>query len=157
AKIEAGKMELVARDIPLSTVPETVVKVCRGRAGQKGIAFNIEYGGPARLRARTDDKRATQALLNLPGKPIKFTAQGDVAHRAAVLDDRDGRERPVRFDVADTGRGIAPEHLGRIFEPFEQIGDQEARGLGTGLGLSITRKIVEQMGGSIEVNSRLGV
>ena len=65
-------------------------------------------------------------------------------------------EQRLCFQIEDTGPGIAPEHLARIFEPFEQVGDQKARAEGTGLGLAITQKIVEQMGGRIEVQSRLG-
>ncbi|HEU4538397.1 MAG TPA: response regulator, partial [Polyangiaceae bacterium] len=84
------------------------------------------------------------------------TARGGVTLRTLVQDGGRGDEHAVRFEVRDTGIGIAPEHLAHIFEPFGQAGDQRGRGEGTGLGLSITKKIVEQMGGSIGVESEPG-
>jgi CheY-like chemotaxis protein len=78
-----------------------------------------------------------------------------VLHIAASAPSR-GAPRRVRFRVEDTGAGIAPEHLARIFEPFEQVGSVAARAEGTGLGLSITQRLVELMGGSIRVESQLG-
>jgi CheY-like chemotaxis protein/anti-sigma regulatory factor (Ser/Thr protein kinase) len=105
---------------------------------------------------RVDEKRLMQVLLNLLGNAIKFTERGRVTLRIEVLDDQHEEGRTVRFLVKDTGPGIAPDHLARIFEPFEQVGDQKARAQGTGLGLSITRRIVEALGGSMEVESEIG-
>jgi CheY-like chemotaxis protein len=104
---------------------------------------------------RADEKRLTQVLLNLLGNAIKFTEQGGVTLRVEVLEPNDNG-RTVRFEIEDTGPGIAPEHLSRIFEAFEQVGDQKRHAEGTGLGLAITRRLVERMGGSIEVKSQLG-
>jgi PAS domain S-box-containing protein len=156
AKIEAGKLDLVVKDVNLPSVMQTVTSLGRVRAEQKGISFASKHVGTALSVVRTDEKRLMQVLLNLLGNAIKFTAQGAVTLRTLVRDERQGEERTVSFEIRDTGPGIALEHLARIFEPFEQVGDQKARAEGTGLGLSITKKIVELMGGSIHAESQLG-
>jgi CheY-like chemotaxis protein len=95
-------------------------------------------------------------LLNLLGNAIKFTEQGGVTLHVEVLDPPNDKGRTVRFQIKDTGPGIAPEHLSRIFEPFEQVGDQKRHAEGTGLGLTITRELIQRMCGNIEVQSQLG-
>jgi CheY-like chemotaxis protein/anti-sigma regulatory factor (Ser/Thr protein kinase) len=103
-----------------------------------------------------------QVVLNLLGNAIKFTERGRVHFAVSMLEEGsapvEGRAplRTVRLRVEDTGPGIAPEHVARIFEPFEQVGDQKARAEGTGLGLAICKRIVELMEGRIEVESELG-
>ncbi|XYH96516.1 AAA family ATPase [Sorangium sp. So ce1128] len=156
AKIEAGKMELHPTAVDLPTLLKTVTNICRVRAAQKGISFAYERIGPERQGVRADEKRLMQVLLNLLGNAIKFTEQGGVTLRVEVLEPPEDQRRTVRFQVKDTGPGIAPEHLGRIFEAFEQVGDEKRHAEGTGLGLAITKRLVERMGGSIEVKSQLG-
>ncbi|XYI00240.1 AAA family ATPase [Sorangium sp. So ce1128] len=156
AKIEAGKLDLHPTAVDLPTLLHTVVNMCRVRAAQKGISFAYDHAGPERLRVRADEKRLMQVLFNLLGNAIKFTEQGGVTLRIEVLDPPEDQGRAVRFHVKDTGPGIAPEHLGRIFEAFEQVGDEKRHAEGTGLGLAITKRLVERMGGSIEVKSQLG-
>src|SRR5205814_8314812 len=95
-------------------------------------------------------------LLNLLGNAVKFTAAGHVSLRARSTPEGDGRVR-LHFEVADTGPGIAAEHLESIFMPFEQVGDVAQRVGGTGLGLAISRELVRTMGGEIRVESRVGV
>ncbi|WP_434044092.1 MULTISPECIES: AAA family ATPase [Sorangium] len=157
AKIEAGKIDAVLRDFQLFPFVKTVVDLCRVRAQEKGIALTHALCGPALQAVRADEKRLTQVLLNLLGNAIKFTDRGGVSLSVEALEGRVPAGRMVRFRVEDTGPGIAPEHLSRIFEPFEQVGDHSAKAEGTGLGLAITRKLVEQMGGAIEVQSQIGV
>ncbi|XYI03586.1 AAA family ATPase [Sorangium sp. So ce1128] len=156
AKIEAGKMDLHPTAVDLPTLLKTVTNICRVRAEQKGLTFAHEQAGPERLGVRVDEKRLMQVLLNLLGNAIKFTEQGGVTVRVEVLEPPEDQGRTVRLQVKDTGPGIAPEHLGRIFEAFEQVGDEKRHAEGTGLGLAITRKLVERMGGRIEVKSQLG-
>ncbi|MGK3998797.1 AAA family ATPase [Sorangium sp. So ce1024] len=157
AKIEAGRMDSVMRDLQLPAFVKTVVGLCRVRAEDKGISLTHEMRGPVLQAVHADEKRLMQVLLNLLGNAIKFTARGGVALHVEVLEERVPAGRLVRFRVEDTGPGIAPEHLARIFEPFEQVGDHRAKSEGTGLGLAITKKLVRQMGGAIEVRSELGV
>ncbi|XXX82357.1 AAA family ATPase [Sorangium sp. So ce134] len=156
AKIEAGKMDSVLTVVRLPALVRMVVDLCRVRAEAKGISFTHELRGPALQAVHADEKRLTQVLLNLLGNAIKFTARGGVSFRVEVLEESVPAGRMVRFRVEDTGPGIASEHLSRIFEPFEQVGEQGARSEGTGLGLAITKKLVQQMGGAIEVQSEVG-
>ncbi|WP_437900329.1 AAA family ATPase [Sorangium sp. So ce124] len=156
AKIEAGKLDLHPTAVDLPTLLKTVVNMCRVRAEQKGISFAYKHAGPERLGVRVDEKRLMQVLLNVLGNAIKFTEQGGVTLHVEVLEPPEDQRRTVRFQIKDTGPGIAPEHLGRIFEAFEQVGDEKRQAEGTGLGLAITRKLVKRMGGSIEVQSQPG-
>ncbi|WP_438029841.1 AAA family ATPase [Sorangium sp. So ce233] len=155
AKIEAGRIDLAPRDVQFAALLGTVTDLCRVRAESKGLAFSSELSGPALAYVHADDRRLIQVLLNLLSNAIKFTERGRVSLHVEVLDGS-GPERAVRFRVEDSGTGIAPDHLARIFEPFEQVGSEVARAEGTGLGLTITRQLVERMGGRIEVQSRPG-
>ncbi|WP_437566953.1 ATP-binding protein [Sorangium sp. So ce542] len=161
SKIEAGKLDLRPGEVRFPALIDAVAELCRVRAEQKGISLATSYRGPA-LALRADEKRLTQVLLNVLGNAIKFTSRGGVTFDVTVLDGapapspRGPRLRTVRFRVTDTGPGIAPEHLSRIFDRFEQVGDEAARSEGTGLGLAITKRIVEHWGGSIDVESAQG-
>ncbi|WP_437670801.1 ATP-binding protein [Sorangium sp. So ce131] len=160
AKIEVGKMELVLRDVHLPSLLNTVIRLCQVSAQAKGLTLHHAWDLSPHCTIRADEKHLMQVLLNLLGNAIKFTQQGQVTLRVEVQGAPAAKMNPSElrlcFQIEDTGPGIAHEHLARIFEPFEQVGDQQARAAGTGLGLAITRKIVEQMGGQIEVESRLG-
>lgn len=156
AKIEAGKMDLLEREFAFAPFVKTVANLSRVRADQKQVTFVQEAKGPALQRVVGDEKRITQILLNLLGNAIKFTERGTVTLRVEVAEELVNGRRPIQFVVADTGPGIAPNDLARIFEPFEQVGDEQKKSEGTGLGLAITRKIVEQMGGKLVVQSELG-
>jgi len=156
AKIEAGKMELLEREFAFAPFVKTVVNLSRVRADQKQISFIQEAKGPTLQRVVGDEKRITQILLNLLGNAIKFTERGSVTFRVEVGEEIVNGRRPIQFVVSDTGPGIAPDDLARIFEPFEQVGEEQKKSEGTGLGLAITRKIVEQMGGKLAVQSELG-
>lgn len=156
AKIEAGKMELAPREFQFNSFIKTVVNLSRVRADQKRVAFSQEINGPTLDRIIADEKRLTQVLLNLLGNAIKFTEQGTVTLRTETTTESVDGHRTVRFIVTDTGVGIAPEHIAKIFEPFEQVGEDQKKSEGTGLGLAITKKIVEQMGGTLQVQSTLG-
>lgn len=157
AKIEAGKVDSVLTEFELPALVRTVIDLCGVRAGAKGIALTHALRGPELQAVRADEKRLTQVLLNLLGNAIKFTERGGVSFQVEVLEERVPAGRMVRFRVEDTGPGIAAAHLSRIFEPFEQVGEGRAKGEGTGLGLAITKNLVQQMGGTIEVQSEVGV
>jgi len=151
AKIEAGKMELYPDDISLTSFVQDLLDISGVRAAEKGLELvcDLDPGLPPWLRA--DAKRVRQVLLNLLSNAIKFTERGHVTLRVRfALPDR------WRFEVADSGVGIAPDQLKTIFEPFEQAGDRQHRAAGTGLGLTISRQYVRLMGGDIRVESRPG-
>lgn len=155
AKIEAGRLELVPKPMSIVSVVHTVENVCRVRAEQNKVALAVEIQSPGPLMVLADEKRLMQVLLNLLGNAIKFAPAGRVMFTVDVNEVGNGILRVV-FRIEDTGAGISAEHLQRIFEPFEQVGDQKVKQEGTGLGLAITQKIVEQMGGQIEVDSTPG-
>ncbi len=157
AKIEARKLELVSRDLPLPSFLLGLVEIARIRAQEKGIALHYEAGPhlPAGLVA--DDKRLRQVLLNLLSNAIKFTEQGQVLLRVVTVGPpREGEAVTLRFSVEDTGLGMTAAQLTRIFQPFEQVGSAARRAEGTGLGLAISRQIVELMGGELQVQSTPG-
>ncbi|WP_437624289.1 protein kinase domain-containing protein [Sorangium sp. So ce1151] len=161
AKIEAGKLTLSPDEVHFPSFVQAVLGICQVRAEAKGLAFLFEQEGAALGTVIADQKRLMQVLLNLLGNAIKFTERGRVVLRVAASEAPGGplagAPRPVRFRVEDTGPGIAPEHLERIFEPFEQVPTGGAPVEGTGLGLAITRRIVDHMGGTLRVESQPGV
>lgn len=156
SKIEAGKLELAPRPVALRALILAVADMVSVRAKQKNVAFEWRVAPDVPQGVIVDDKCLRQVLLNLLGNAIKFTARGEVALEVGLL-AADAGQAELRFEVRDTGSGIAEEDRERIFEPFEQAGDAAHRPGGTGLGLSISRRIIEMMGGSLSVDSVVGV
>ena len=155
SKIEAEKLELQISDFDLAEVGANIASMMQEKAVAKGLQLTVNCE-PVGSRVRGDVTRFTQALLNLASNAIKFTDAGTVAVRIHKLDERDGKLQ-VRAEVQDTGTGIAPEVLPRLFSPFEQ-GDASATRKygGTGLGLAITKRLAELMGGESGVLSEVG-
>ena len=150
SKIEAGKLELELRSFPLPSLLETLATQVRPLTTARGTTLHLQID-PEIDRMCGDETKVTQILLNLLSNAAKFTEDGEVilsAHRD---------EEDVVFRVHDTGIGMTPEELDRVFEPFTQ-GDASTtrRYGGTGLGLTITRRLAEFMGGTIDVRSTLG-
>ncbi|HEY9874687.1 MAG TPA: AAA family ATPase [Candidatus Obscuribacterales bacterium] len=150
SKIEARKMELHPTDFHFPEFLESIVEICRIRAEQKGISLIYEQVTPLPTGIKADEKRLRQALINLLGNAIKFTEVGGVAFKVGY------HEGKIRFQVEDTGVGMAPEQLEEIFLPFQQVGDHNRKAEGTGLGLAITRQLIQMMGSEIQVKSSLG-
>ena len=156
SKIESGKVTLEKVDFDLETQIKRVLTLVRDRADDKGLALRSEplpaFGGCL----RGDPTRLTQALLNYLGNAIKFTERGSVTLRCRLV-EADAAQIRLRFEVADTGIGIAEEALPRLFSAFEQADNSTTRHYGgTGLGLAITRRLAEMMGGEAGVDSRPG-
>jgi PAS domain S-box-containing protein len=155
SKIEAGKLEVERSRCSPHRLIREVVDVLSVRAAQKGIALAFEWAGSAPETIETDPTRLRQALTNLVGNAIKFTEAGGVRVVARLVPHP--RSPKLSIDVIDTGVGIRPEVLGRIFEPFAQADTSITRRFGgTGLGLSISRQIAEALGGGIRVASEFG-
>jgi PAS domain S-box-containing protein len=151
SKIEAGKLELEAEAFDLGAAAEGVTHAFVALAEQKGVALELDVSPAARGMCRGDATRVRQVLYNLVSNAVKFTEAGAV--RVAITRRGDW----VRLRVDDTGIGIAPEAVQRLFQKFEQADASTTRRYGgSGLGLSICRQLVELMGGRIEVRSRLG-
>jgi len=155
SKIESGKFALARHDFSLHGLLDEVSSMIGAAAHAKGLEIRIETDHmPDALRG--DPTRLRQALLNLAGNAVKFTPAGSIALRTLRLDERDGRVL-VRFAVEDSGIGIDPAQIARLFEPFEQGDGSGTRQFGgTGLGLTITRRIAELMGGTAGATSRPG-
>jgi len=154
AKIEARKLDLHPTSIFFPAFLEGVTEMCRVRAEQKGLEFTYLATAQLPEGIALDEKRLSQVLLNLIGNAIKFTDSGSVTLR--VHPQRQGDHYRIRFEVEDTGIGITPEQLDKIFLPFEQVGDLRKQTEGTGLGLAISTQILELMGGKLAVKSDYG-
>ena len=155
ARIEAGKMQLMPSAASLATILRFVSQAVNVRADAKHLEFACEEEGELPSAVIVDEKRLSQVLLNLLGNAVKFTSRGSVTLRTQALPATSGSAR-LRFTVEDTGPGIGPDDLSRIFAPFEQVGDMNQRVGGAGLGLAISRRIVQLMGSDIAVHSELG-
>ena len=156
SKIEAGRVQLESRDFSLSSILENVRSIISDAARDKGLRIEMDvHSVPLWLRG--DQMRIRQSLLNYASNAIKFTDKGRIALRAKLLEDSDG-ELLVRFEVEDTGIGIASDKIERLFNVFEQADISTTRVFGgTGLGLVITRRLAQLMGGEIGVDSTPGV
>jgi len=156
SKIEAGQLRLEHTDFPLASVLDHVRSIVAPQAEAKGIALRVEMdqvplwlcGDPTRLR---------QALLNFAGNAVKFTERGEITLRAELLDQA-GAALHLRFEVIDSGIGVAADQLPRLFEAFEQADASTTRRHGgTGLGLAITRRLARLMGGDAGADSTPGI
>lgn len=150
SKIEAGKLELYPVPFHLPSFLQSVVEINRIRAEQKGITFDFETDPNLPVGISADEKRLRQVLINLLGNAIKFTDKGSVSLKVKLNNEK------IRFQIEDTGVGMAPEEIEKIFLPFEQVGDSKKQAEGTGLGLAITQKIISLMQSQINVESTLG-
>jgi signal transduction histidine kinase len=155
SRIEAGKAELYPSTVELRSSLYGVADIVRIKAEQKGIGFDVELAPDLPATIQADEKRLRQILINLLGNAVKFTDSGGVTLSVRQAEPRDGQV-VLRFEVRDTGVGIHPEQVERLFQPFEQGGDAAKRIGGTGLGLAISRQLVRMMGGDIEVESLPG-
>lgn len=156
SKIDAGKLSLEAIDFDLRTTVEDTLNMLAEAAHRKHLELVglIDATVPAALCG--DPGRIRQILINLIGNAIKFTEQGEVTLHLSVEHEEDARTT-VRFDITDTGIGIAPEAQSRLFQAFSQAdGSMTRRFGGTGLGLVICKRLVEHMGGTIGVQSQPG-
>lgn len=149
AKIESGRMTLSIETVVLGPIVEECEQLLRPLANDRQISLCMPAGLACAVQA--DRVRLKQVLLNLLSNAIKYNQlQGEVRLSVEVGGPR------VRIMVADTGRGIAPEDLSRLFQPFNRLDAEHSRIEGTGIGLVISRRLVEAMGGTIEVNSTPG-
>ncbi|MEF8755119.1 MAG: ATP-binding protein [Accumulibacter sp.] len=156
AKIDAGRLDLEQADFALAAVLDQIRSVLAEQAVAKGLEllFDVDPALPTGLHG--DAMRLTQVLLNLVSNAIKFTERGSVLLRARMIEER-AADVLVRFEVRDSGIGIAPDTLGRLFGAFEQADSSTTRRYGgTGLGLAICQRLAQLMGSTIKVDSRPG-
>lgn len=156
SKIEAGRMEVEPVIENLKVIVEDIVALHRNSAQGRGLTLQVEYWEPLPAAVMIDGSRLRQVLGNLVGNSIKFTETGGVTIQVSAV-PIDDHLWSVKMTVNDTGIGIAPQALTRIFEPFAQ-GDGETyhRFGGSGLGLAISKRIMELIGGDLTVESTVG-
>lgn len=155
SRIESGKLELNYEPVNLSQQLKGLESMFRVQAAQKHLSLVFRNGYREGRLLEADSLRLNQVLVNIIGNAVKFTDYGGVT---VLVEELEASPRAVlRFSVSDTGIGIDPSAAERIFNAFEQAGtDTAAQRGGTGLGLSISRRLVQMMGGTLEVRSQAG-
>jgi signal transduction histidine kinase/CheY-like chemotaxis protein len=155
SKVEAGHMELESIELSLPTLLRGVLDLMEGRARDKSLELAAVLESPVPRTLHGDPTRLRQVLLNLLGNAIKFTEEGRIELRVGV--ESSSAARRIRFEILDTGIGMTQVQIERIFEPFSQADTSTTRRFGgTGLGLTISQRLVERMGGTIDVASTPG-
>jgi len=156
SKIEAGKVDLEEIDFDLFECVENALKTVALRADEKGLELLCELAPDVPASVHGDPGRLRQVILNLLGNAVKFTDAGEVTLKVQIEARKDGNAT-IHFQVRDTGIGISPDKLEKIFESFSQADTSTTREFGgTGLGLTISRRLVEMMSGRIWVESAVG-
>lgn len=152
SKIEAGKLSIEKSDFDLFKTVENVINMLEFKAYEKGLELIVDYDVSLGKRFHGDSLRISQILTNLISNAIKFTEEGEIC----VTIRRADKNR-VLFEVKDTGIGLSPEQMAKLFKPFSQADAGTSRRYGgTGLGLAISKQLVEMMNGRIWVESELG-
>lgn len=150
SKIEAGHLEVVFGEFHLLNFLQDIADIFQVRTQQKDIWFVFEPAPQLPIGVQGDERRLRQVLINLLGNAVKFTESGGVTFKVSCHAGR------IRFHIEDTGPGIKPEDIEAIFTPFQQVGDRQKMFDGTGLGLPISKKLVELMGGQLQIDSQVG-
>jgi PAS domain S-box-containing protein len=158
SKIEAGKLKIDRLPFTIDTMMAQVVNLLQNSAANKGLELKQNLRGDISVPVLGDANRLQQVLFNLLGNAIKFTNQGRVEITADLVPmDATRKNFTLRVEITDTGIGIPPEMLDKLFTPYEQAAQSIARRYGgTGLGLAISKQIIELMGGEIGVSSEYG-
>lgn len=154
-RIISGKFTFVNEVFNMQALLDEVVTTLNFDAEKKGIEINKKFDEMVSNFVKGDPFRLKQVLYNLMGNAIKFTHRGEVKLTVRCTQTND--HILYHFDVTDTGIGLAPNDIERIFNEFEQAGNEKQQQTGTGLGLAITKKLIESQGGNINVNSQLGI
>ena len=160
AKIESGRITFDPTDLDLDLVLHNILSMMNARAEEKGLALDFYRAPDVPRYVRTDERKLRQVLLNLLGNAIKFTAKGGVALRVSYAAERETPTSTagpmLRFEVQDTGVGIAPGEMDSLFQAFSQTASGKQSQEGTGLGLPISRRFVQVMGGDLTASSQFG-
>ena len=155
SKIEAGKLDVELMECSPLQIAADVGTLLRGRAVDKGLTLTVDFDCTVPPTIHTDPTRLRQILINLVGNAIKFTAAGSVRLLVRLIEEPPAPM--LVFEVSDTGIGITPEQMTRLFQPFSQADTSTSRKFGgTGLGLVISRRLAEMLGGDLTAESRPG-
>ena len=161
SKIEAGQVILHENSFNFYRLLDGLEELLQLKATSKGLLVSFERTDEVPQYVKTDESKLRQVLINLLDNAIKFTSIGSVNFRVLLVTEHlslttDKRQMTIRFEVEDTGIGIAPTELDKLFKPFTQTETGLKSGVGTGLGLSISKKFVQLMGGDVVVSSMPG-
>ncbi|GAC1311580.1 MAG: hybrid sensor histidine kinase/response regulator [Mucilaginibacter sp.] len=155
SKIESGSMDIEAKDFDLRDCVEGVLDMFAGKASKIDLVYQIDHNLPSQIIS--DPLRLTQILINIVSNAIKFTNKGEVFIGVKVAEQHN-EDLTLEFNVRDTGIGIPPDKLDKLFKAFSQVDSSTTRKYGgSGLGLVISEKLISLMGGEINVESQVGV
>ena len=155
SKIEAGQLTLDVCDFEVRETVEQACVAAKLQAASKGLEFALHTSDEVPRNARGDDRRLRQVVTNLVANAVKFTSEGSIGVRVSAATKRDNLS--LHVEITDTGIGIDPHTLDRMFEPFTQADASTTRRYGgTGLGLAIARQLVNLMGGAMGATSQPG-
>ena len=159
SKIEAGKMEIIPVDYDLSSMLNDLVNMIQTRADDKGLVLDLDFDPGIPKSLYGDEVRIKQVISNILTNAVKYTEKGNILFGVAYeIDSNDPDSVYLCVSVKDTGIGIKPEDLKRLFSEFERIDEKRNRKVeGTGLGMTITKSLLEMMDSHLEVNSVYGV
>jgi signal transduction histidine kinase len=149
ARIESGHLELSMTSVPVLEVTTEAVDLTRPLARCTRVSLHVNIDPEGMLSVRADRQRLLQVLLNLLSNAVKYNQPGG----SVVVTCEDAGPDRTRLAVADTGGGIRPEDLWRVFEPFDRLGAELSGAEGTGVGLSLSRQLTERMGGRLDLES----
>ncbi len=156
SKVEEGKMEIIPVQYEPGVMKNDLVNMIKERATQKGLAINVEFDGKIPRLLKGDEIRIKQCALNLLTNAVKYTKEGRIGLKIA-FNKEDDSHIFLEVTVTDTGAGIKKEDLENLFSPFVRIDEEKNRNIeGTGLGISITKRLLELMGSSLNVESEFG-
>jgi len=150
--VEEGHVELETTDVPLDGVVSQVISELAAPAEERGVSFDNHI--PAGVAVRADERRLRQVLMNIASNAVKYNRPAGVVRWSI---DSDGTPGRVRLSIEDTGSGLKPAQLERLFQPFERLGKETSTIEGTGLGLIIARSLAVAMGGTLQVASDAGI
>jgi PAS domain S-box-containing protein len=161
SKIEAGRMQLTLVACDLRSLLEEMTAMFRLHTAEKGLYFEFDQVEDLPTCLYTDAGKIRQVIVNILGNAVRFTNQGGIriAVTATPIAAKSDSQTDSRFciTITDTGVGIEPDEIGRVFEPFEQTQSGQQQGGGTGLGMSISRQLARMMGGDLTVSSQVGL
>ncbi len=152
AKVESGNVDLNLQPVNVFNLVEEMLDIFQPIANGYGIRLSIALDPSMELTARADKTRLKQVLFNLVSNAIKYNHKGGTVTVAC----KPLNKEKLQVDVIDTGPGISPEDQTKLFEPFSRLGRENSEVEGTGIGLTVTRELIELMGGTIGLSSRLG-
>jgi PAS domain S-box-containing protein len=156
--IEAGRQILIPEPIQLKGIINEITDIIQVAANKKRISIELVDAPANTLYVLADKLRLKQILINLLNNAIKYNKEGgSVTIKAALREAHLPGNIPVRISVSDSGNGIKPEDISKLFQPFERIGANKTETEGTGLGLLVVKKLIEALGGSVGVESEVGI